>query len=125
VASFLYGDELACRFFEEPRWRGFPYKHILFTDNRLWVDDAIVIQVRVVLRAVRAGDLLIRYLDPVNLTTGVAPLFAFVGPEEVRPPETTVDGGLVNDQRIFNVEPLIGEDRNDKILTCRPLVGPD
>jgi len=74
---------------------------------------------------VRAGDLFVRDLDLVDLAAGVAPLLAVVGAEEVRASEAPVDGGLVDDQRIFNVKSLIGDDRDDEILACRPVVGTD
>ena len=122
ITAFLNGDELTRGLFKEP-WRGgLSYEHIFLADNRLGVDDTVVIQVRVVFGTMRSGDFFVRYLDPVNLTARVASFLSVVCPEEVRSSKAPIDRGLVDDQRIFYVEPLIGEDRNDKVLTRRPLI---
>ena len=39
--------------------------------------------------------------------------------------ETPLNGGLVEDERIFNVVAFVGQDRDDKVLPCRTVIGAD
>ncbi len=103
VAAFFNRDQFPGGLLKEPGRGGLADKDILLRDNRLGVDDAVFVKVFVRLGTVGAGNVLFGDFYAVNLTAGIAAFLAFIGPEEVGAAKAALDGGLVEDERIFNI----------------------
>src|SRR2546422_492429 len=122
LAALLRSQEVRL-LFEEPRRTRLPDQDFAALDEDLRRDEAIIRrEVRV--RQVRAGapDVRGRDLEVVFLTAGVAALLRAVRSHERRAPEATIDRGLVHDDRVLHVVPVVGHHRDDEILACGPLV---
>ena len=83
VTPFLDSNQVAGRFFQEPRRRSLPNQDILFSDDRLRVDYPVFIEVFIRVCPMGTGHFLVRYFDPVNLPTGIPAFFSFISPEEM------------------------------------------
>src|SRR2546426_431912 len=122
LAALLRSQEVRL-LFEEPRRTRLPDQDFAALDEDLRRDEAIIRrEVRV--RQVRAGALDVRGrdLEVVFLTAGVAALLRAVRSHERRAPEAAIDRGLVHDERVFHVVPVVGHHRDDEILARGTLV---
>ncbi len=125
VAAFFNGDELSGRFLKETRRGGLADENILFIYDGLGIDDPVDIKVCVGTDSVRTLDILVRELDPVDLSSGISAFLSFIGSEEVGAACSALDRGFVEDERIFNIVSFVGDDGHTEVLTLRAVVGTD
>jgi len=112
-------------FLEEPRRTRLPEQDRGFVDLRLGVDEAVLVEVAVGVLAASPAHVVAGNLEAVLLAAGVAPLLALVGAEEVRAGERALHGALVHDERVLDVEPLVGHHGDDEVLARGPVVVAD
>src|SRR3989441_537519 len=125
LAAFLRRQEVRL-LLEEARGTRLPDQDLASLDEDLGRDEAVIRgQVRVRQVRARSPDVGGRDLEMVLLAAGVAALLRAVCPHERRPAETAVDRGLVHDDRVFHVVPVVGHHRDDEILARGSLVERD
>src|SRR5665647_1023828 len=125
IATFLNGYKLSRWFFKEPGWGGLADQNIFFRDNCFRINHTVFVEVLIRISTMCTGNILFRDFNPVDLPTRITSLFTFVRPEEMGTSQPPLNGCLIEDESIFDIVPLIGKNCNDKVLTCRAIIGTD